>query len=115
MKKLLAVIAAAAMLLQSSAVMAAKEADYTAEIFRSMGETLFMAPAPGDTTIHDKPAADYRPGWSVDDTFANVNYTRYNIFGDYVVQFYKGEKASVLSPEQSFLRMRNPMAVTKRL
>lgn len=101
MKKLLSIIIAAALLSLPSFV-PAYETEYTAEMFRALGETVFTAPDPGDTTIADKPVADYWPGWSTDETYANVNYTRYNIFGDYVVQFYKAEKGTTLTADQSF-------------
>ena len=78
------------------------ESEYSAELLRGLGETVFTAPDPGDTTISDKPVSNYWPGWTTDETYANVNYTRYNIFGDYVVQFYKAEKGTTLTAEQSF-------------
>ena len=101
MKKLLSMIIVAASLSLPSFALA-YETEYTAEMLRSLGETVLMAPDPGDTTIADKPVADYWPGWSTDETYANMNYNRYNIFGDYVVQFYKAEKGTTLTAEQSF-------------
>ncbi len=103
MKKVISLIIAAAMLLALAPTVAlAAPAEYSAAALRSAGETVFSAPDPGNTSISDQPVANYWTGWSVDETYGNVNYKYYSIFGDYVVQFYRAEKGTVLTREQSF-------------
>ncbi len=102
-KKVMGLLTAAVMALgvmPGIAVAAAPE--YSASRLRAAGEELFIAPDPQDTSIFDRPVADYWPGWTVDGTHATVNYRYYGDFGDCVVQFYRDGKGTDFTKDESF-------------
>lgn len=104
MKKLMALVLAAAMLLAAvpTIALAAYEPSYTAERLRAMGETVFTSPDSQNTSVADAPVSNYWEGWTTDNTYGTANYKYYGQFGDYVVQFYRDEKSTNLTTEQSF-------------
>lgn len=104
MKKTASVLLALALILGlvPAVSMAAYAPEYTAAELRTLGELVFAAPDPGNTSIADQPVRNYWVGWTTDEVHASVNYKYYSAFGDYVVQFYKDNKSTNLTKEQSF-------------
>ncbi|MCH5187210.1 MAG: family 43 glycosylhydrolase [Oscillospiraceae bacterium] len=104
MKKTVSVLLALAIVLGllPAVSLAAYSPEYSADELRALGEALFTAPDPGNTSIADQPVRNYWSGWTTDESYASVNYKYYGIFGDYVVQFYKDNKSTNLTKEQSF-------------
>lgn len=104
MKKKMAILLALAMIIAilPCAAFAAYEPAYTSAELAAMGETVFTAPDPGNTSIADQPVADYWDGWSTDNTYGTANYKYYSQFGDYVVQFYRDGKSTTLGTDVSF-------------
>lgn len=104
MKKITALIIAAVMLLSALPVVgvAAYEAAYSAASLRALGENVFTAPDPKNTSLADVNVGDWWQGWTTDNTYATANYKYYSQFGDYVVQFYRDNKSTTLTKDVSF-------------